>query len=100
MVQQAKNYLTFLTNNGEDKVDLYKANKGYGMPLHSHLEKHSVLCREGSCLVKINNKENIINKNSGIIELPANSSHEIEAIEDNTVFMCIHKNTNLPYTKI
>jgi quercetin dioxygenase-like cupin family protein len=100
MVKPSENYLTFLINNGDERVDMYKANKGYGMPLHSHSEKHSVLCKEGSCIIKINNKENIINKNSGIIDLPANNPHEIEAVEDNTVFMCIHKNTTLPYTKI
>jgi hypothetical protein len=47
------------------------------------------MCHSGSCIVRKDNKEVIINKESKPLNLKQNEWHEIEALEDNTVFVNI-----------
>jgi quercetin dioxygenase-like cupin family protein len=68
-------------------LDIYHANKGEGIPKHQHTFGHATICHNGSCSIKIKGKEKIINKHSGAFDLPANEWHEIEALEDGTVFV-------------
>jgi quercetin dioxygenase-like cupin family protein len=71
------------------EVYTYHANKGEGLPKHEHTYAHATMCHSGSCIVRKENKEVIINKDSKPLNLKQNEWHEIEALEDNTVFVNI-----------
>jgi quercetin dioxygenase-like cupin family protein len=67
-------------------VGIYHADKGEGLPKHEHSFAHATFCAAGSCVIRKENKEVVINKMSKPINLIANEWHEIEALEDGTVF--------------
>jgi len=69
------------------QLNVYHANKGEGLPKHQHIWSHATICHSGSCMIRMEGKERVIDKNSGAFNLPANEWHEIEALEDNTVFV-------------
>ena len=69
------------------RLNVYHANKGYGVPRHSHMYSHATICHNGSCVLRLDGREKIINKHSGAFNLPAGEWHEIEALEDDTVFV-------------
>jgi hypothetical protein len=79
----------FMFNYDGVNVNIYHANKGEGLPKHDHLYAHATMCHSGSCVVRKENKEVIINKNSKPLNLKEDQWHEIEALEDNTVFVNI-----------
>jgi hypothetical protein len=79
----------FMFNYDGVNVNIYHANKGEGLPKHDHLYAHATMCHSGSCIVRKENKEVIINKNSKPLNLKEDQWHEIEALEDNTVFVNI-----------
>ena len=68
-------------------VNVYHANKGEGLPKHIHDYSHLTMCHSGSCIVRKEGKEMIFDKNTQPINLVANEWHEIEALEDGTVFV-------------
>jgi quercetin dioxygenase-like cupin family protein len=68
-------------------VRVYHANKGEGIPAHSHAYSHATMCHSGSCLVTKKNKSLVMNKDTQPVNLIAGEWHEIEALEDNTVFV-------------
>ena len=68
-------------------VRVYHANKGEGIAMHSHAYSHATTCMSGSCKYTQNGKELIANKNTQPINLVAGGLHEIEALEDGTVFV-------------
>jgi quercetin dioxygenase-like cupin family protein len=68
---------------------VYHANKGEGLPKHAHSYTHATLCNAGSCEVRLPGRSYVINKNSTPLNLPAGEWHEIEALENNTVFVNI-----------
>jgi len=69
------------------QLNVYHASKGYGIPNHNHAYNHATICHNGSCVIKMEGKEKIINKYSGAFNLPGGKWHEIEALEDDTVFV-------------
>jgi quercetin dioxygenase-like cupin family protein len=69
------------------QVNVYHANTGQGLPKHNHSYPHIVICHNGSCLVSLEGRNYVIDKNSKPLNLPAIEWHEIEALEDNTVFV-------------
>ena len=71
------------------QLNVYHANTGQGLPKHSHTWSHATVCHNGSCLVSLEGRSYTINKNSQPLNLPANEWHEIEALEDKTVFVNI-----------
>ena len=71
------------------RVRVYHANKGEGIAKHAHSYTHATLCNAGSCELRLEGRSHIINKNSTPLNLPAGEWHEIEALEDNTVFINI-----------
>ena len=68
-------------------LNIYHANKGEGLPRHSHAFSHATICHNGSCLVSLEGRNYTINKYSIPLNLPAGEWHEIEALEDGTVFV-------------
>ena len=69
------------------QLNKYHANKGEGLPKHEHQYAHATMCCSGSCVVRKENKEVILTKDSSPVNLIANEWHEIEALEDGTVFI-------------
>jgi quercetin dioxygenase-like cupin family protein len=70
-------------------INVYNADKGQGLPKHTHIYSHVTMCNAGSCLVSLEGRNYKIDKNSQPLNLPANEWHEIEALEDETVFVNI-----------
>jgi quercetin dioxygenase-like cupin family protein len=66
---------------------VYHAGIGWGLPMHQHEYNHATVCHAGSCVVRVKGKEIIMNCDTQPIDLPANVPHEIEALEDGTVFV-------------
>lgn len=71
------------------QINVFHANKGQGLSKHSHTYAHATMCNAGSCLVTLEGRSYTTNKDSTPLNLPANEWHEIEALEDGTVFVNI-----------
>lgn len=69
------------------QLNVYHANKGEGLPKHTHNFSHATMCNAGSCWIRKEGKEVLIDKNTQPINLVAGEWHEIEAAEDGTVFV-------------
>jgi len=76
---------TFTYNGAQ--LNVYHANVGQGLIKHTHNWSHATMCNAGSCKVSLEGRSYIIDKNSRPLNLPANEWHEIEALEDGTVFV-------------
>jgi quercetin dioxygenase-like cupin family protein len=85
MVQAAPLKHSFTYDGAQSNV--YHANKGEGLSKHSHSYSHATICHNGSCVIRLEGKERIIDKHSGAFNLPGGEWHEIEALEDDTVFV-------------
>jgi quercetin dioxygenase-like cupin family protein len=72
---------------GGAQVNVYHANKGEGIPTHSHAYSHATTCMNGSCKLTQESKSIITTKDSTPVNLLADKLHEIEALEDGTVFV-------------
>ena len=68
-------------------VHVYHANKGEGVSSHVHAYSHATICMAGSCKLTQEDKSVITDKNSMPVNLLAGKFHEIEALEDGTVFI-------------
>lgn len=72
------------------QVNVYHANKGEGIPMHGHPYSHATMCSAGSCLITLENgKSLVMNKDTQPVNLIAGIKHEIEALEDDVVFINI-----------
>ena len=69
------------------QLNVYHANKGEGLPKHEHMYSHATVCHSGSCAVRVEGKELIMTKDTQPVNLSAGKWHEIEALENNTVFV-------------
>ena len=67
-------------------MSVYHADKGQGLPRHSHAYAHLTMCHAGSCMVRKEGKELLMTKMTQPVNLLADGWHEIEAMEDGTVF--------------
>jgi quercetin dioxygenase-like cupin family protein len=68
-------------------LNVYHANKGEGLPKHEHTFSHLTMCHAGSCIVRKESRELVMDKTTQPVNLVANEWHEIEALEDGTVFV-------------
>jgi quercetin dioxygenase-like cupin family protein len=68
-------------------LNVYHANKNEGLVRHEHKYNHATICHSGKCKVSLEGRIYIIDKNHKPLNLPANEWHEIEALEDETVFV-------------
>jgi quercetin dioxygenase-like cupin family protein len=69
------------------QLNVYHANVGEGLPKHEHGFSHATICNAGSCLINLEGRSYTVNKDSQPLNLPAYEWHEIEALEDGTVFI-------------
>jgi len=69
------------------RVAVHHANVGEGLPKHEHTFAHLTVCVQGKLVVRKEGKESERTKNDSPFILPAKEWHEIEALEDGTVFI-------------
>jgi len=68
-------------------LNIFHVNKGEGLPRHEHGYAHASFCASGRCIVRKENKELIMDKTTTPVNLLESEWHEIEALEDGTVFV-------------
>lgn len=68
-------------------VRVFHASAGSGLPRHQHDYAHLTMCHAGSCIVRKEGKELVMTKDTQPVNLVADEWHEIEALEDGTVFV-------------
>lgn len=68
-------------------LHVYHANKGEGLPRHEHGYSHLTMCHAGSCILRKEGRELVMTKDTQPVNLVGNEWHEIEALEDGTVFV-------------
>ena len=73
-------------NFGGTTHNIYHANKGEGLPRHEHNYPHATVCHAGSCVIRKDGKEVVLTNESTPAILVGSEWHEIEALEDGTVF--------------
>ena len=66
---------------------VYHCDKGQGLLRHEHTYAHLTMCHAGSCIVRKEGRELVMTKNTQPVNLTAAEWHEIEALEDGTVFV-------------
>jgi len=66
---------------------VYHAAAGEGLPKHSHTFSHLTMCHAGSIKVSNERRSLVMTKDTQPVNLVANEWHEIEALEDGTVFV-------------
>ena len=77
----------FSVTQNDTTLNIYHADKGQGLPRHEHLYSHLTICTAGSCIVRKENKSLVMTKDTQPVNLVGNEWHEIEALEDGTVFI-------------
>lgn len=70
-------------------LNIYHANKNQGLMAHSHSYSHAIICNNGKCLVSLEGRSYTMTKKSQPLNLPAGEWHEIEALENETVFVTV-----------
>lgn len=68
-------------------LHVYHADCGEGLPRHQHVYSHLTMCHAGTCRVSNERRSIVMTKDSQPVNLVANEWHEIEALEDGTVFV-------------
>jgi hypothetical protein len=68
------------------KVNVYHANSEEGLPRHNHEYTHATVCHAGKLKVTKDNIKLVMTKETQPVLLKAGEWHELEAIEDGTVW--------------
>ena len=66
---------------------VYHANAGEGLPRHEHIYSHLIMCHAGSCVVRKEERSLVMTKDTKPVNLIAAEWHEIEALENDTIFV-------------
>ena len=69
------------------QLNVYHADKGQGLPRHHHNFAHLTMVHAGAVLVTKEGKSLTMTKDTQPVNLVANEWHELEALEDGTVFV-------------
>jgi quercetin dioxygenase-like cupin family protein len=68
-------------------INVYHADAGQGLLRHEHLYSHLTICTAGRCIIRKEGRQLEMTKDTQPVNLVADEWHEIEALEDNTVFI-------------
>jgi hypothetical protein len=68
-------------------LNVYHANIGEGLPRHEHVFSHLTFCHAGSVKLSNESRSLVMTKDTQPVNLVANEWHELEALEDGTVFV-------------
>jgi quercetin dioxygenase-like cupin family protein len=82
-------HLAHTMTYGGARLNIYHADVGHGLSWHSHAYSHAVICHAGACKVRKGKKEVMLKKGSTPVNLPAAEPHEIEVVENDTVFVTV-----------
>jgi quercetin dioxygenase-like cupin family protein len=74
-------------------LNVYHAATGEGLPKHSHTFSHLTMCHAGSVRVSNERRSLVMTKNTQPVNLVAGEWHEIEALEEGTVFVNVFAET-------
>jgi hypothetical protein len=77
----------FMVTQDGTALNVYHANKGEGLPKHDHAYSHLTMCHAGSIKVSNERRSLVMTKDTQPVNLVAAEWHEIEALEDGTVFV-------------
>lgn len=77
----------FVVTQDGTTLNVYHANKGEGLPKHSHAYSHLTLCHAGAIKLSNERRSLVMTKDTQPVNLVANEWHEVEALEDGTVFV-------------
>lgn len=77
----------FTVTQDGSTLNIFHVNKGEGLPAHEHIYPHLTMCHAGSCIVRKEGRELVMTKDTQPVNLVAGEWHEIEALEDGTVFV-------------
>jgi quercetin dioxygenase-like cupin family protein len=77
----------FVVTQDGTTLNVYHAAAGEGLPRHSHLFSHLTMCHSGSIKVSNERLSLVMAKDTQPVNLVADEWHEIEALEDGTVFV-------------
>ena len=80
------NFVHNVTYDGVN-VRVFHVNQGEGLVRHEHEYSHLTMCHAGSIIVRKEGRELVMTKDTQPVNLVANEWHEIEALEDGTVFV-------------
>ena len=78
---------TFTVNQDGTTLNVFHANSGEGLLRHQHIYSHLTMCHAGSVIVRKDGRELVMTKDTQPVNLVADEWHEIEALEDGTVFV-------------
>lgn len=68
-------------------LHIYHADSEQGLSRHDHTYPHLTMCHAGSIIVRKEGRELVMTKDTQPVNLVAGEWHEIEALEDGTVFV-------------
>ena len=77
----------FIVKQNDTVLNVYHADKGEGLPKHDHIYSHLITCHAGAIQVSNERRVLAMTKDTQPVNLAANEWHEIEAIENETVFL-------------
>jgi quercetin dioxygenase-like cupin family protein len=77
----------FMVTQDGTSLNVYHANAGEGLPQHSHPFSHLTLCHAGSIKFSNARRSLVMSKDTQPVNLVADEWHEIEALENGTVFV-------------
>jgi len=77
----------FSVTQNDTRLYIYHADAGQGLPRHEHSYSHLTICTAGRCIVRKENRSLVMTKDTQPVNLIDNEWHEIEALEDGTVFI-------------
>ena len=80
---------SFFVTQDATTLNVYHANKGEGLPQHSRVFSHLTMCHAGSIKVSNERRSLVMTKDTQPVNLVATEWHEIEALEDGTVFVSV-----------
>lgn len=82
----------FTVQQNDTQINIYHADKGEGLPRHEHVYSHLTMCHSGSCIIRKEKRQLVMTKDSQPVNLIGGEWHEIEALQDGTVFVNVFAN--------
>lgn len=77
----------FVVTQDGTTLNVFHASAGEGLPRHEHAYSHLTMCHAGAIKVRNERRELVMTKDTQPVNLKANEWHEIESLEDGTVFV-------------
>jgi quercetin dioxygenase-like cupin family protein len=83
----------FIVTQNNTTLNVFHANTGEGLPQHTHLYSHLTVCTAGRLVIRKENRSLEMTKDTQPVNLVAGEWHEVETLEDGTVFINVFAST-------